>query len=234
MQSKVIRWIALLPIALGIAFAQEAGAHRTTGMLQSTLVEILPDQVGLELTLLPGMDIAPGLQRLLDLDGDGQVSEVEKEAFGQWVQSGQEVSVNGRRLPVKVKEVRVPPLNELAGGHATMVVEMAVELKNLSGGTQTIRCLNRFAPMESSYQCDGLVPKSSEVQVVSHRREEGQQALVLVTEFRLSVPSDPAVRLTDAGGFPSVWGLGWMLVGGVLYGAWRLRYSRGDAVPPNV
>ena len=46
-------------LAATFLMASSLQAHRTEGLQQSALVELLPDKVSVEVTLLFGIDVAP-------------------------------------------------------------------------------------------------------------------------------------------------------------------------------
>ncbi|MBM4393287.1 MAG: hypothetical protein FJ090_19350 [Deltaproteobacteria bacterium] len=174
---------ALTAIAIVLAFATPARAHRTDGLLQASLVEVLPTQIGVEVTLAPGIDIAPKIIAVLDLDRDGVFSEIESEAWSELFMAKQRVTVDGESLPLKLQSVRATPLAELTNGHAEIVVYFTADLGQLAHGPHTLTCANHYEPMPSIYQCNGLVPKAPSVRITSHRRDERQRELTLAAEF---------------------------------------------------
>ena len=178
---KILASITALPVVL--ALATPVQAHRTEGLLQSSLVEVLPTQVGVEVTLVPGMDIAPKIVALLDHDHDGVISELESNAWSELFMAKQSVTVDGQSLPLKLQSVRASPLGEITNGHAQIVVHYTAELGQLVRGARTIVCANRYEPMPCAFQCNGLVPKAPGVRFTSHRRDERQRELTLAAEF---------------------------------------------------
>ena len=114
---------ALAAIFTGLSLAIPLRAHRVEGLLQSSLVEVLPSQIGVEVTLAPGMDVAPKVVALLDANGDGVLSEAESTAWSTRFMPGQNVTVDGHSLPLNLKSVRISPLAEMSEGHAEIVVQ---------------------------------------------------------------------------------------------------------------
>ena len=183
---------AIATVALGFALAVPLRAHRVEGLLQASLVEVLPAQVGVEVTLVPGIDIAPEVVALLDADGDGVFSKAESKAWAARFMAGQSVTVDGRSLPLDLKSILASPLAEMAGGHAEIVVRFTADLGPLASGPRTIVCGNRYEAIPSTYQSNGLVPKAPGVRLSSHRRDERQQELTLAAEF--SAPATSATQ----------------------------------------
>jgi hypothetical protein len=174
---------ALTMIAGGLTLAAPLHAHRLEGLVQSSLVEVLPSHIGVQVTLVPGIDIAPKIKALLDPDGDGESSEIESDAWAELFMARQSVTVDGQSLPLVLRNVRISPLAELAGGHAEIAVNFTADLGKFARGPRTIACANRYEPIPCLYQCSGLVPKAPGVRISSHRRDERQQELTLAAEF---------------------------------------------------
>lgn len=175
----------LIPVALliGLLSGTTANAHRLSGLLQASLVETLPEQVGVEVTLFPGMDIASKVFSLLDGNNDGVVSEAEKAAWSEVFMSKQAVSVDGRKLPLTLRSIRTSAPDEMADGHGEIVVCFTAELGSLASGARTVVCANHYKPLPCAYQSNGLVPKAPGIRVTGHRRDQHQQELSLDVSF---------------------------------------------------
>ncbi len=183
----------ILPtIVIALFLAIPVRAHRTDGLLQSSLVEILPSQVGVQVTLAPGIDIAPKVIALLDSDRDGVFSDPESEAWSELFMAKQRVTVDGQSLPLTLQSVRTSPLAEMRDGHAEIVVNFTADPGAFGHGPRTIVCVNRYEPMPSAYQSNGLVPKAPGVRITSHRRDERQRELTLDVEFLEAAAPAPA------------------------------------------
>jgi hypothetical protein len=189
---------ALALIAGGLTLAAPLHAHRLEGLVQSSLVEVLPSHIGVQVTLVPGIDIAPKIKALLYPDGDGESSEIESDAWAELFMARQSVTVDGQSLPLVLRNVRISPLAEMNGGHAEIVVNFTAALGKFARGPRTITCANRYEPIPCIYQCNGLVPKAPSVRISSHRRDERQQELTLDVAFSGAAASaTPTVRPTN-------------------------------------
>ena len=109
---------AIFTIVIGLTLAAPLHAHRAEGLLQASLAEFLPSQVGVEVALIPGIDVAPKVIALLDTNGDGVFSDAESAAWSARFMAGQSVAVDGRWLLLKLRNVRASPLLDMSGGHA--------------------------------------------------------------------------------------------------------------------
>lgn len=219
-----------IPVALliGLLSATTANAHRLSGLLQATLVEMLPEQVGVEVTLFPGMDIASNVFSLLDKNNDGVVSETEKAAWSEVFLSKQTVTADGQTLPLAVRSIRTSAPEEMAEGHGEIVVHFTAELGSLASGLRTIVCANHYKPLPCAYQSNGLVPKLPGVRVTGHRRDQHQQELSLDVSFAKPATNPPAtVRDWPRGALFSLAGVSVVgLAIAVIFG--RLRRSRRE------
>ena len=73
----------LAPSSSSLAMPAESAAHRLDEYLQAARVSLARDRIALEVDLTPGANIAPAIVALLDRDGDGTISPIEAEAYGQ-------------------------------------------------------------------------------------------------------------------------------------------------------
>ena len=163
-------------LAIWLAFAATLHAHRTAGLLLASLVEVLPSQVGVEVTFVVGIDIAPKVVALLDGNGDGVFSDAESGAWSARFMAAQSVAVNGKTLPLKLGGVRASPLAEMTGGHGEIVALFTADAGTLARGPRTIVCTNRYEPIPCTFQTNGLVPNAPGVRISSHRQDERQRA----------------------------------------------------------
>ena len=226
--------ICMVFLVLGFLCTPQAQAHRTHGLLQASLVEILPSQVGVEVTLVPGMDIAPKFKVLLDTDNDGIFSDSESANWSTLFMARQSVTVDGQSLPLTLQSVRASPMSEMNDGHASIVVHFTATLGEMSPGLHTIVCANRYEPIPGDYQSNGLVPKAPGVRITSHRRDQGQQELTLTAEFSASAaPVTEAAPSANVNSRPrSIVALLWLLglsAFAIVAGATRRRRSAANA-----
>lgn len=192
-----MKTISVIAAALtAFALVGQVHAHRATGLLQASLVDVQPSQVAVEVTLVPGIDIAPKIIALLDRNGDGLFSDAESTAWSAHFLAGQRVTVDGRSLPLKLTGIHASPLMEMIGGHAEIVVSFTADIGNLAQGPHSIVCANRYEPIPCAFQINGLVPKVPGVRIINHRRDERQQELALDSEF--SIPTGPAAQKIDS------------------------------------
>ena len=121
--------------------------------------------------------------------------------------------MDGKSLSLKLNGIRTSPLTEFTSGHAEIVVNFAADFGSLARGPRTIVCANHYEPIPSTYQMNGLVPKSPGVRIGGHRRDERQRELTLATEFSdhaaLETQSDPLENTLSRD--PSAFAIRWLI-----------------------
>lgn len=160
-------------------------AHRVEGVLQSTLVEILPDQVNVEITFELGIDSATSLIKQLDTNRDGFWTSAESTAWTEAVLRSQALSFDSTTLIPTLVHFQSSPLQQLGSGHAQIKVQYSAALPGLSqpAPSHSLIVSNGCAlqGLTSDYQIHGIVPKSPGIRVLGYKRDEQQRSIALET-----------------------------------------------------
>jgi hypothetical protein len=160
-------------IAFGFQ-CQVAIAHRLDEILQAALITVEPDAILIELNLTPGVETFPSLLPLLDLNGDGTLSDLETEAYADLVRFDLSLQLDESPLVLSLAQRRFPSVAELGVGLGTIHLEFSARLKSLPLGQHELRFLNRHRPDQSSYLVNALVPKAKALQVICQHRNVNQ------------------------------------------------------------
>src|SRR5262245_66697294 len=91
-------------LSLCIAYALPASAHRVDEYLQATRISLDRDRVNLELSLTPGVSLAPLVFFWMDTDHDGHISRREGEAYAKQVLGSLELTVDERPVSVTLSD----------------------------------------------------------------------------------------------------------------------------------
>lgn len=195
---RILPWLAaiLLPVL-------PLRAHRMEGLLQSSLVEVFPDRVEVEVTLLSGIDVAPQVIGLVDIDVDGALQTIELESWAGGFLRTQQLRLDGVPQRMKVRSVRSSLPSTWREGHGELVVQLVADLGERMRGDHTLEIENGYDEMPATFQCHGLVPKSPGVQIRSHRRGAKERTLIL----EASVLAPPAAPTAGRAGWSLATGL---------------------------
>lgn len=161
-------------------------AHRTDGLLQSALVDVQADRVSVQVVLLLGMDVSPQFAALLDANRDGSVADTEKSAWTQTFLAAQSITVDGIAQPLTHRVTQLPPVTEMTAapdGHAEVRIVFTAETGLIAQGPHTITHRNAYAPLPSTYQTHGIIPKTPRVSISTHTRDQPEQQITLHAVF---------------------------------------------------
>lgn len=167
-----------------------ARAHRSEGLLQSALVEVLPTRVNVEITFEPGIDIARTLVQELDTNRDGIWNESESATWADAVLEELTVQFDTIALTPRFVRIEASPFSEFRSGHAEIKVQFTAELPRMAQSLQkhTLTVGNQYAfkNLASTYQIHGIVPKAPGVRIEGHTRDANQQSITLQTLLEIA------------------------------------------------
>jgi hypothetical protein len=174
-----------------------ASAHRMDEYLQAALVGIGPDSVSLDLALTPGSGVAEGVVRLLDADGDGQLSEAECREYAVGVARDLEVELEGRRLLSPDPVFEFAELESMREGTGTSRIVWTFKPTPMKPGVHRLVFRNRHLSGASVYLANALKPESPEVTILEQSRSTNQSELTVrfeLSDFRQTSPGTPLRR----------------------------------------
>ncbi|HEX4947436.1 MAG TPA: hypothetical protein VFZ34_12260 [Blastocatellia bacterium] len=157
-----------------------ASAHVLDQYLQVAQIALAPDDVRVELRLIPGVEVAERICTLIDADGDGQIATAEEQAYALRVLRDLELAVNGVNTPLTLSDLQFPTQKEMREGLGTIRLTFAATTKLSPAAQQQIYFRNNHLPELSVYLVNALVPVSNEIKI------RGQARDPLQSEMRLS------------------------------------------------
>ena len=89
-------------IAVLLSFAPYASAHRLDEYLQATRLSLAANQIGVEIDLTPGVDVATAIFALINTDHDGRISPSEADRYANQVVRETTLDIDGRRAQLDV------------------------------------------------------------------------------------------------------------------------------------
>jgi hypothetical protein len=201
-------------------------AHRLDEYLQATLVEIEKDRLRAEVTLTPGVAVADFVIRTIDTDADGAISAAEEEAYARRVLEDLALTVDGRRVALRIVSTHFPGLSEIREGTGEIQLELASALPH-GGRERRVVLVNRHQNRIAAYQMNCRLPRDPRIQIAAQKRNYTQSSYELdyeETDVRQGVSG--LIWLTP---------LALLLTARLIYlwRQWLARYLRGSRVAPS-
>ncbi|MDB5441520.1 MAG: hypothetical protein JWM33_3947 [Caulobacteraceae bacterium] len=125
-------------------------AHPIDEIVQGAYLTLSPGQVGLELDLTPGPEIAAGVLAALDANGDKKISATEARAFALEVLKASSLSLDGKRAVWNVEKVVAPPYSNLLIGADTLKIYATAKRPEVKG-PHSFDYRNSFQPAKSQW-----------------------------------------------------------------------------------
>jgi nickel/cobalt transporter (NicO) family protein len=182
--------------------AKEAAAHPIDEYVQNTYIDPAPDRTTLELNLTPGVLVAPQVVALIDADGDGEISEIEGDAYANdYVLRDIALEVDGETQPLTLVDGSFPTPLDMSAGTGTIRLYVTAEGPADSPGEHQLSFRNDHQPVKSKYLVNAF-KKSSEVEIAQQDRDKLQHAIRVdyAVTPEASATSDAAAASTEDDG----------------------------------
>ncbi len=190
MKQKIV--IPVLCLLCMCAAHHPATAHVLDQYLQVTQIALAPNNVRIELRLIPGVQVAERICALIDTNGDRQITKAEEQAYLQRVSQDIELSIGNIKTPLKLTDSQFPTQQEMREGLGT--IRLTYEASSSSGAadSQQIYFRNNHLPESSNYLVNALVPAMNEIKI------DGQERDPLQREIRLNYRMTAATTATQS------------------------------------
>ena len=162
-----------------------APAHALDQYLQIAQIALAPGGAHVELRLIPGVQVADRVFTLIDVDGDGQISPAEEQAYARRVLQDVALEVDGRRASLALTGVQFPSRREMNEGVGAIRLDLAAEAALGAAGERQLSFRNDHLPELGVYMVNALVPTTSEIKITGQARDPLQR------EMRLSFHGAP-------------------------------------------
>lgn len=169
------------------AFQATAAAHVLDEYVEAAQITLAPNGARVELRLVPGVEVADRIFALIDVDGDGQISAAEEQAYARRVLQDIALEVDGRRAPLALTGVEFPSRREMNEGTGAIRLDLAAEAALSTVGEHQLSFRNDHLPELGVYLVNALVPATSEIKISRQERDPLQR------EMRLSFNVTPRV-----------------------------------------
>jgi hypothetical protein len=154
-----------------------ASAHVLDQYLQVTQIALGPDGARVELRLIPGVQVADRVFALIDLDGDGQISSAEEQAYVQRVLQDITLEMDGRRAPLALTGVQFPSRQTMNEGLGAIRLDLASEAALGTSGEHQLSFRNDHLPELGAYMANALVPTTDAIKITGQQRDALQHGL---------------------------------------------------------
>ncbi len=151
-------------------------AHVLDQYLQVAQIALAPDSVRVELRLIPGAQVADCIIALIDTDGDGKISDTEKQVYARRVLQDVTLEVDGRRAPLALTEVHFPAQGEMKEGIGAIRLTLEAEAA-FGAGEHQLSFRNDHLPELGVYLANALVPATTEIRIGGQARDGLQRGL---------------------------------------------------------
>ena len=209
------------------AFQATAAAHVLDEYVQAAQIVLAPGGVRVELRLTPGVEVADRVFMMIDVDGDGQISSAEEQAYARRVMQDIALEMDGRRVPLALTGIQFPSRREMKEGVGAIRLDLAAEAALGTAGEHQLSFRNDHLPELGVYLVNALVPTTSEIKISGQTRDPLQR------EMRLSFHVTTHVTPADTDGpWPWTGVLMLCLCLVLLFPLWkRLRRRNNEQIP---
>jgi hypothetical protein len=194
--TRVLLWILLL------LYSTSAGAHRLDEYLQATTIEVEKGRVQAEIRLAPGVLVFPTVFADIDRNGDGVASETEQRAYAERVLADLSLSLDSRRLPLRLVAWAFAPKQLLQEGRGEIQLKFEADVPG-AAAARRLTFENHHHRSIGVYLVNGLLPRHPAIRLGSPQRNHDQS-------FYQVDYVDTSAR-TVSSSFTAWWGpWGWM------------------------
>ena len=169
-------WTTLAILAVS---SRPADSHQLDEYLQAARIAIAAHSVVLEMSLTPGVAVAPRVFALIDRDGNGRASSAEIDSYARRVLRDVALLVDGQPVQITLTRAECPPWEEILAGAGTIRIEAVAKGRAMSAGRHQIRVMNTHEPAVSVYLVNALVPSDPAITIATQRRDVLQHGIEL-------------------------------------------------------
>lgn len=174
---------ALLVGAALLLLSLPASAHRLDEYLQATTIALFRNHIALHLRLVPGVEVAEGVIRQMDINRDGILSRAEQQAYISRVTQSLSLALNGQSLVLALNSATFSSLTAMRDGTGVLDLQFTSGA-SLQNGSNHLTYHNRGTGPETVWLVNCLVPQDPGLHVLRQTRSRNQSDYQL--DFTLS------------------------------------------------
>ncbi|HEY2589918.1 MAG TPA: hypothetical protein VGI81_29510 [Tepidisphaeraceae bacterium] len=220
MKSRLAVIIAVVLLWVGTP----AFAHRLDEYLQATTISLGTDRIAVRVCLTPGVDVFRAVLADIDADGDGVISEAERQAYARRVLHDLSLTLDGNRLPLRLVSSTFATIEEMKEGLGDIVLNVDAEVPP-GGANRTLVFENQHQSRIAVYMVNCLLPDDPDIRVIAQSRnyEQSFYQLDYVQAGIRSTPPTPAPKSASWSTFRLFLGADGLVVFGWLAFLWQRR-----------
>jgi hypothetical protein len=201
--------------AISLLLAASGFAHRLDEYLQATIFTVEKDRVQGSMRLVPGVAVSSVVLGGIDANGDGAISQMERQGYAKRVLHDLSLSVDGERLTPELVSVSVPNSGDMKQGLGEIKIDFTAALP-AGGSHRKLIFENHHQGRISAYLVNCLVPADKDIQITAQNRNYNQSFYQLDYAQTPGLANSPIFRWWsdfrgspgDFGGFFSMFHLG--------------------------
>jgi hypothetical protein len=166
-----------------LIFARSASAHRLDEYLQATRLSLATNQVGVEIDLTPGVDVAPMIFSLINTDHDGRISAAEGDKYAKQVVQETTLEIDGRRSRLDLLRYEFPSFQEMSTGEGTIRIYARAPWSGTIGQHRLVY-QNNHKPDLGVYLVNALRPGAPNIEITEQHRDPLQRGMNLAFVVR--------------------------------------------------
>lgn len=170
------------------AWQLTVSAHVLDQYLQVAQISLAADGIGLEVRLVPGVQVADRICSLIDADNNGNITTAEEQNYERRVRQDIGLEIDGVHAPLTLTEMRFPTPQEMREGLGTIRLTYLAQVT--FANHQQLYFHNDHLPEQGVYLVNALMPAMKEIKIGGQERDALQRGLRL--DFDTTQPSRPS------------------------------------------
>jgi hydrogenase/urease accessory protein HupE len=168
----------VLAALMGLLWIPTTLAHRLDEYLQAMTLALEPDQLTLQLRLIPGVAVATKVLASIDTNGDGLITDAEQQRYIAWVRHDLSLTLNGKPLTLQVVDSLFPQVGEVSRGMGGILLTFKGIIPTGSASYR-LTLENHHQSTISVYLVNCLVPENPAIHILGQSRNYNQSVYEL-------------------------------------------------------
>jgi hypothetical protein len=191
---------ALLLLLPGPAFA-----HRLDEYLEATILSVDSERVEGTMRLIPGIAVSSEVIASIDTNGDGLLSETERQVYAERVLKDLLLKVDGQPLIIRLVAAGFPSIDQMRQGIGEIQLSFTADMPR-GGAHRRLIFENHHQSGIAVFLVNCLVPRDKDIQITAQNRNANQSQYQL--DFVQGGPIAAPTLLPSLSGFEGAFGLG--------------------------